>query len=214
MSKLTKITKVSCDWKEVKNDCRVTVNKKASDVEASTKFKRDILMAEHSPINQLRIKWLWEDMKSWVSVHFARHWLGWNKWISTRRSDRTGEDRNKLPQDVPVNYSGEANAMALINVSRKRLCGQASPETRAHMEDLKQAIHESGEVEIAEHMVPNCIYRGGCPEIFPCIFYGSFLKYCTKHNLTLNTLRQRYDAYNLMFREGDYAEHFSKKGDK
>lgn len=206
----TVITKIECDWKEVKNDCRITVNKEASDKEATVKFKREILMAEHSPINQLRIKWLWGNMKSWISVHFARHWLGWNKWISTRRTDRTGEDRNKLPQDVPVNYSGEANAMALINVSRKRLCGQASPETRHYMEDLKKEIHNAGEVEIAEHMVPNCIYRGGCPEIFPCPYYGRFLKYCKENNLPLNTLRQRYDAYNQMFKEDNYSQQFLK----
>ena len=196
----TKITKTNLDWTNVKNLCRITMNKDSTAIPATESFKKKILIAEHSLINTLTISWLWKHMPSWVSVHFARHWLGWLKFISTARTDRTNVDRNKLPQDNPVNYAGEATAQALINVSRRRLCYQASPETRLYMEDLKTAILKVDK-SISNVMVPNCIYRAGCPEIQICKyqFYVKFLKYVENNNLNINTIQQRYDAYNDYF---------------
>ena len=116
MSEL-KILKIDADWLEVKNECRTTVNKEDSNVLPTKKFIEDVLISEHSPIRLVRVKWRWEGIKSWVSVHFARHWLGWDKFISTQRTDRTGVDRNKSTQDTPVNMDVNANPQALINVS-------------------------------------------------------------------------------------------------
>lgn len=50
---------------------------------------------------------------------------------------------------------------------RKRLCRQSSPETRQYAEDFKATLHEI-EPEIADVLVCNCVYRGGCPEMHPC----------------------------------------------
>lgn len=55
----THIEKVKGDWKEVLNDCRFTVNLKEIDKEPSEKFKKEILIAEHSPIRNISIKWRW-----------------------------------------------------------------------------------------------------------------------------------------------------------
>ena len=85
--------------------------------------------------------------------------LGIEHWVSTQRSDRTGIDRNKLPQDTLVNHECEANAQALINISRKRLCYQASPETRQAWKAVKEKVKEV-EPELASCMVKDCIYRG------------------------------------------------------
>lgn len=196
----TKITKTNLDWTYVKNLCRTTMNKEHTDISATEEFKTKILIAEHSPITTLTISWLWENIPSWVSVHFARHWLGWLKFISTSRTDRTNVDRNKLPQDNPVNYAGVANAQALINVAKKRLCWQASVETRTCMEDLKTKISEIDK-NIANVMVPSCIYRGGCPEMQMCKFqlYIKVLEYAKNNNLKLDTIQQRYDAYNSYY---------------
>lgn len=120
--KKTYIQKISADWKDAKNECRNTCNKDATDVEPTQEFIKKLLISEHSPIRLIKIKWRWEGIKSWISVHFARHWLGWDKWISTQRSDRTGIDRDASRQDTPVNMDVEANSQALINVSRYRLC--------------------------------------------------------------------------------------------
>ena len=195
---LTKITKVNADWTDVKNECRNTVNKEATEKEPTTDFKKKILISEHSPIRLIEIKWRWEGIKSWISVHFARHWLGWDKWISTQRNDRTGVDRDKSPQDTPVNYDGKGNAQALINVARFRLCNSAHPETRAYMEDLKESIHEF-EPELSDVMQRNCIYRGGCPEFNPCPYWKNF---CEKHKgENLLDIQTRYDLANKDFYE-------------
>lgn len=61
-----------------------------------------------------------------------------------------------------------ANAQALINISRKRLCSCASPETREAWKQVKEAITKIDPV-MASKMVPECIYRGFCPEFMnPC----------------------------------------------
>ena len=200
---LTKITKVNADWTDVKNECRNTVNKEATEKEPTIDFKKKILISEHSPIRLIEIKWRWEGIKSWISVHFARHWLGWDKWISTQRNDRTGVDRDKSPQDTPVNYDGKGNAQALINVARFRLCNSAHPETRAYMEDLKESIHEF-EPELSDVMQRNCIYRGGCPEFNPCPYWKNF---CEKHKgENLLDIQTRYDLANKDFYESRKKE--------
>ena len=202
---LTKIIKVTADWIDVKNKCRNTVNKGYSNKEATEEFKRKLLISEHSPIRLIKIEWRWESIKSWVSVHFARHWLGWDKWISTQRTDRTGVDRNKLPQDALVNYEGEGNAQACINVSRYRLCYQAAPETRKQMEDFKITTREYIP-EVSDVLVPNCIYRMGCPEFDTCPFLENFKKWIENNNKNIDwfNIQNRYDLYNEYF--------YSKRG--
>ena len=79
---LTNITRINADWIDVKNECRNTVNKGVSNKDATSDFKWKLLISEHSPIRLIDVKWRWEGIKSWISVHFARHWLGWDKWIS------------------------------------------------------------------------------------------------------------------------------------
>lgn len=195
----TKITKISADWVDIKNECRNTVNKEATDSQPSSEFKTNLLLSEHSPIRLLKIKFRWAGIKSWISVHFARHWLGWDKWISTQRQDRTGADRDKSPQDTPVNMDVEANAQSLINVSRYRLCRQASNETREYMEDLKLRIEEY-EPELSNAMVPNCIYRCGCPEFRECGYWSCFYNNY-KDACDMSKILDRYKCYNIDFHE-------------
>lgn len=190
----TTIIKVKGDWQEVVNDARATVGKLPLGKEPSTTFKKSILISEHSPIRSMSIKWIWKNIPSWVATHFSRH--RWECFIKTQRTDRTGTNRNKLPQDAPVNFTGEANTQHLIDTARKRLCMLASRETRNHMEDLKTAIH-AVEPEISDVMVPNCIYRGGCPEPDGCGWYETIIKLQPK--LASTNIQERYDMYNEMF---------------
>ena len=194
----TEILKIKGDWQEVVDDCRTTVGKDSLGKEPSKKFKREILISEHSPIRSISIKWKWVNIPSWVATHFSRH--KWECFIKTQRTDRTGTDRNKMPQDAPVIMSGDANTQHLIDTARKRLCRIASRETRSYMEDLKKAIHEV-EPEIADVLVPNCVYRCGCPEPNGCKWFD---RMAAKHlNLTSTDIQQRYDAYNEVFYGND-----------
>jgi len=188
--------KMKGDWQEVVDDCRSTVSKPSLGHEPSEKFKRSILVAEHSPIRDISFRWRWDGIKSWVATHFARH--HWECRISTQRSDRTGVPRDKLPQDAPVTFVGEANAQALIDTMRKRLCFQAASETREYAEDLKQAITEV-QPEIGFVLTANCCYRGACPEFHSCGYWGKLTANCTKEQLI--SIEERYKIFNDDFNE-------------
>lgn len=186
----TKILKIKGDWQEVVDDSRFTVGKEPLGKEPSEDFKKRILIAEHSTIRSISVKWVWENMKHWVTVHWVRH--KWEKFVRTQRSDRTGINRDELRQDEPQNFTGEANAQHLIDTWRKRLCYMASDETRQYAEDFKMTLHEV-EPEIVDVLVPNCVYRCGCPEMGGCGWFNS------RPELQTSDIQSRYDAYNELF---------------
>lgn len=193
----TKILSIKGSWQDVLNDARTTVSKEPLTKEPSLKFKREILISEHSPIRSMSVRWQWNPIPSWVATHFARH--KFEKFIGTQRTDRTGVNRDKLPQDSPVVMTCEANIQHLIDMSRKRLCHLASPETRRFAEDLKHAVHIT-EPEISDVMVPNCIYRGGCPEPNGCRWYETITTLYP--DLASTDIQKRYDTYNMLFHGG------------
>lgn len=187
----TQIVKIKGDWEEVVSDCRATVGKPPLGHEPSTEFKRKILISEHSPIRDILVKWKWHNIKSWVATHWVRH--KWECFVKTQRTDRTGIDRDKLPQDAPVDFTGDANAQALIDTMRKRLCHTAAPETREYAEDFKRALRAI-EPELSDVLVPNCCYRGFCPEMQSCGMWENIAKNLTKEDLL--SWEKRYGAYN------------------
>ena len=154
------------NWMDVKDSTMNTVGK-TTGAYPSSEWKRKLLLSEHSPIRRIKFYWRWKGIKYFVSMHFTRHKIGVEHWISTQRSDRTGINRDSLPQDTEVNHCVEANAQALINISRKRLCYCASPETREVWQEVKDKVAEV-EPELASCMVKDCVYRGFCGEMFSC----------------------------------------------
>ena len=200
---------ITGSWEDVVDACRFTVNKAPLGKEPSSEFKKDILIAEHSPIRLLGVRWIWEGIPHWVGVHWVRH--KWECFVATQRTDRTGVQRDKLPQDEPQNFMGDANAQNLIDTARKRLCYQASKETREYMEDLKWSIRVS-EPELSEVLVPSCVYRCGCPEMGKCTFWARFVVsfLAADHDWSdVTDIRRRYDFYNEEFEKrmvGQYDE--------
>ena len=190
----TEIIKIKGGWDDVVNDSRATVGKEPLGREPSQKFKRSILISEHSTIRGIVVKWIWRNIPSWVATHFSRH--KWECFIQTQRTDRTGISRDKLPQDAPVNFTGEANTQHLIDTGRKRLCYMASKETRKRMESLKKAV-KTEEPEISDVLVPNCVYRCGCPEANGCGWFAKMVKSHPK--LASTDIQERYDEYNRIF---------------
>lgn len=167
-----KFLNVTGTWRDVADAARTTVHKEAGTGEPSSRWKKRILLCEHSPIRKLFVNWKWEDLPYWVSVHFVRHKFGIEHWVSTQRTDRTGEDRGCKTQDAPVMHECTANAQAVMFISRRRLCGQASPETRRAWREVVNEIAKK-EPELAECCVPECVYRGFCPEFKSCGFADS-----------------------------------------
>lgn len=162
-----KLIDIKGNYEQVVNRCRTTVSKGELGKEPSDKFKRRILMSEHSPIRSLVYCFKITNLKSWVATHFARHHVGVEKWISTQRTDRTGVNRDELPQGTEVMMELEVNAQALINLSRKRLCNQAAPETIQVMHAMKKEVSLQ-DPHMARVMVRECVYRGFCPEMQCC----------------------------------------------
>lgn len=154
-------------WREVADCANVTINKSEGVNEPSPKWKRRMLLCEHSPIRELFFDFKWTELKYWVSVHLVRHKIGIEHFVRTQRSDRSGVERDSLRQDSPVEHRISVNAQAMINISRKRLCMGASPETREAWKAVLETIKEK-ESEIYQACVPDCIYRGWCYEYKTC----------------------------------------------
>jgi hypothetical protein len=191
----TEIIKIKGDWEEVVNDCRATVSKGELGHEPSKAFKKAILISEHDPIRDIEVKFRWSNIKYWVAMHWKTHI--WRSRTNTQRNDRQDNyDRNKAPQDSPVEFIGDANAQHLIDTMRKRLCYMAAPETREYAEDLKETLRKI-EPELSDVLVPNCVYRCGCPENGKCHFFENVIKFYPQ--MASTNIQDRYDAYNKLF---------------
>ncbi|MDD2600762.1 MAG: thymidylate synthase ThyX [Kiritimatiellae bacterium] len=154
-------------WREIADAARTTIRMEEGTKEPTSAWKRKILLSEHSPIRLMLFKWKWINLKYWVSVHFVRHKIGIEHFVSTQRTDRTGVCRDEVSQDATVHHQCAANAQSIIFISRKRLCAQASAETNAAWK-LVLAEIKSCEPELCQLCVPECVYRGFCPEFKSC----------------------------------------------
>lgn len=200
MAKVTRFECPKADWVRVVNAARRTWGKKPLNREPSDKFKREILLAEHSPIRLLEYDFTIEDIRQWVTVHLVRHHEGCEKFVHTQRQDINDEIEKvtanviKALSDVGMNrdgwkerdylFQGEGNdmdmtcnAQAFINISRKRLCkGCASPETRQAWEIVIEML-KSVDPILAEKCVAECLYRGFCTERKRCCGYVNTTAY-------------------------------------
>lgn len=158
-------------WNRVLNAARRTVGKEPLAKEPSDSWKAKMLLAEHSPIRLLEYEWTWQDIPYWVTNHLVRHHEGCEKFVTTQRDDRNNStiSREDEPQGKLIEMSMCCNAQALINISRKRLCSNASPKTRKAWRLVKNRIQEADPI-LADKMVKECVYRGFCPELKCCGF--------------------------------------------
>jgi thymidylate synthase ThyX len=174
------------DWLWVKTCTLNTVGKKlkSSTTQVNYDWKIKLLEAEHSPIRELWFGFKME-IPYWVAMHFRTHQLSEapypqfqldirpdfkNDYISTQRDDRNRNDipRGKKPQDEIVSYIMSINAPALVNMAHRRLCKQASPETRQVMQMIVDEVVKVCP-EMKNVLVPLCKYRNGkCTEMFSC----------------------------------------------
>lgn len=154
------------DWMLCKQCALVTVGKNAI-TEPSIEWKHDILSARHSPIRVLNFTFKLE-LPYWVSVHLCRH-IHSQPFVKSQRNDRQTEyDRNSAPQNATVTMLWYMNAEELMTIANKRLCKQASEETR---QAVKLMCDEVIKVcpEFKDLLVPMCVYHGGkCHEMYPC----------------------------------------------
>lgn len=154
------------DWFEVKRRALVTVGKRPVNP-PDMEWKRKILKARHSPIRRLRFSFDIE-CPYWVSVHLCRH-IHAQPYVKSQRNDRQSEyDRNAARQDELVSMIWDFNAEELLTIANKRLCKQASKETREAVAKVCARVLEEC-LEFEGLLVPMCIYHGGvCHEMKPC----------------------------------------------
>lgn len=162
------IVQQDTSWKRALNEARRTQGKEPIDKEPSSKWKLKSLIAEHSHIKLVEFTIMFKNLRQWVGVHLLRHMFVL-PFIHTQREDKRTLDvpRDELPQGSLNEQDFVVNAQTLINMSRKRLCKCASKETREAWSAVKDKIREI-DPETAAVMVPNCVYRGFCPEIRCC----------------------------------------------
>lgn len=154
------------DWLEVKRRALVTVGKKpvkAPDEE----WKHSILNARHSPIRRLMFSFYIE-CPYWVSVHLCRH-IHAQPYVKSQRNDRQNDyDRKSAPQDATVCMIWDVNAEELMVIANKRLCRQASEETREVVKMMCDLVLKEYP-EFKGLLVPFCQYNKNiCHEMNPC----------------------------------------------
>lgn len=154
----------SDDWFQVKRRALVTVGLKPKN-EPDAKWKHDILKARHSPIRRLFFSFDIE-CPYWVSVHLCRH-IHAQPYVGSQRNDRqTKYDRNSAPQNTPVSMIWDMNAEELMVIANKRLCRQASEETRKVVQMMCDEVIKVCP-EFKGLLVKQCSY-GRCNEMYPC----------------------------------------------
>lgn len=152
----------------VADRCRTTVNMDKGTNQVPLSYMRKLYLSEHSPIRTKRFLIRIEKLPSWIATHFARHNIGVTHFISTQRDDRTDiVDRDSQPQGALVTMEIDANAQAIINISRKRLCCQAHMRTRKVWQEVLNVLKVKDRV-LYECCVAECVYRGFCPELHSC----------------------------------------------
>lgn len=155
-------------WKEVMNAARFTWRKEPLDKEPSDEFKLKIIRAEHSPLRALMYTIDFYDIPYYVTVHLCRH-VHAQPYVSTSRPDIDGnmKPREEQKKADPVNMRLLVNAQEIIHISRVRLCNRAEKETHLWWHE---AVIELMKIDplLVRACVPNCTYRGFCPEIKSC----------------------------------------------
>lgn len=161
------VTDIGGSYRDVADAARTTIGLTEGEKEVSNEYMYKMYKCEHSPIRLREFKIVIENCPSWVATHFVRHHIGVEKFVSTQRTDRIGEDRNSKRQDEPVRLQLNCNAQAMINISRKRLCSQASRETRIIWLRVLIELLKI-DVPLTKCCVPECVYRGHCTEYKGC----------------------------------------------
>ena len=154
-------------WDQAYREALQTVGQSWEGQMPSDKWKKKILLAEHSPIRATEYRIEYVDIQSWVVTHLVRHTAGIKHFVKTQRTDRTGINRDELPQGSLISYSLRLNAQSFINISRKRLCSCASRETRQTWEATIDELRKIDPI-LASVCVPDCLYRGSCYELKTC----------------------------------------------
>lgn len=161
------VTRVT-SWTDVLNAARFTQRFTLKSGEPSIAWKKKIIKAEHSPLRCLMFNIDLYDIPRHVSDHLVRH-VHAQPFVSTGRSDVLKENPPRDEQKMTDLYNTRLflNAQEIINISKVRLCNKAEDKTRIIWRQVIENLRKI-EPELANACVPNCYYRGFCPEFESC----------------------------------------------
>lgn len=134
-----------------------------------TEWKNKLIRSEHSPLRTLMYT-IEMEIPYYVAMHLVRHKFGVEWYVKSQRNDRQDDyDRRAARQDMPVTVIMDANIQAIINISRRRLCNKADPETRKVWEKVCEMICKADDLYALDYMLqPPCFYGGNCNEFKSC----------------------------------------------
>jgi hypothetical protein len=186
----------------VREAARITAHKRDVSTKPLANYAlNNYFLSEHSPIRSFIIRVKFYDISRRVAMHLVRH-VHSLPFVSSTRPDRFPNQKD----DQIVDMIQDFNAQALIDMARKRLCLMSYPETVKTIRELKHELmcYESSERTeqeavraLGSFLVPNCVYRGGCPENSGCRFYGNISKKLGGSQ----TIAERYEVYNAFCEE-------------
>jgi hypothetical protein len=135
----------------------------------------EMILSEHSSDRSVKYRVYVEDIPYFAHTHIIRHHVGFEPYVYSQRDDLglyETSDRDKLPQDTPINFMFDANAQALVTIARKRLCYKSHRFAQKVFEQLRVALVYSG--DDYDRVLGNLLMRpcswwaGYCAEPSPC----------------------------------------------
>lgn len=156
------VVKDLTDEAVMRRACDMTRNTSGGPVKPSAISRAKLLFLEHSPVRLIRFWVELHGIPAFVSTHLVRHKIGVEHFVETHRDDRGGSvDAGRM---TLVKHGMEINAAAMIAMAKKRLCYASHRQTVAVMTRIRNAMPP----DMADHMAPECVYRGYCPEAREC----------------------------------------------
>lgn len=173
MSYKVTVEKIAGTDRLVADLARTTIGMNDGKNEVSKEYMHKMYLCEHSPIRVESYLLTFEEIPYWVVMHFCRHKIGVEHFVSTQRDDRQIDitiPRDKKGQGELVRYRMIVNPQAIIAISRKRLCTGASKETRNAWRGVLEKLKEINP-QLVRCCVPDCVYRGHCFEHKTCGYH-------------------------------------------
>jgi hypothetical protein len=158
------------------------------------------LISEHSPIRRLVLSWRFRNLPKRISTHLVRH-VHTQPYIGGTRSDWFPD----LEDPESVDHLQDGNCDALMSLARKRLCFRSwkgTVETIATLKFRLMSDADSMYGMLGSALVPNCVYRGGCPEEAVgrgCGWWKKFSEGISAEDM--QNIIIRYSLYNTQFLE-------------
>jgi len=166
------------------------------------KWAKQTFLSEHSTCEFIDFL-IYSDVRADVCNQIVRHTAYHPRHeVQSQRPDWTGEERPRDPA-LERKYMGKWNPKALVMLGRQRLCNLAMKETKEYVSLVKKTLQES-DVPImqamGEVMVPECIYRAGCPYgKRGCEFYHKHRHIFTYGDGVPVSMERRYELYNFYY---------------